>query len=188
MKSTNTSTPKIVGAVVMVSIIAIAAYVFVLSGSDSKSTVASTSSSTVASTQNSSQQTATNSSSAAQPTTQQANTNTTSSTSSTPVTSNTSGIKDGTYSSSTDYSVPKGETNSISVTLTVKDGNITSVSTQNDYTDHESAQFISSFKSSLSSKVVGKALKDFAASRIGGASLTTDAFNEAVSQIAQNAS
>lgn len=95
--------------------------------------------------------------------------------------------KDGTYTKTISYYVPHGGSNSIKVTLTVSGGNITSVTTNDSYTDGESQMYISSFESSVSSDASGQSLASYGPSRIGGASLTTEAFAEAISGIRSDA-
>jgi uncharacterized protein with FMN-binding domain len=98
----------------------------------------------------------------------------------------TGSFKDGQYSASASYRVPHGS-NTISVSLTVKDGKVTVVKNSQNYTDHESRSYIDSFESEISSAVVGQPLGSTNLSRVGGASLTTAAFNDALSQIASDA-
>lgn len=95
--------------------------------------------------------------------------------------------KDGTYTKSVSYYVPHGETNTIKVTLVVSGGVITSATTDNTYFDNESGMYISSFESSVNSSASGQSLASYSPSRIGGASLTTEAFAEAVSGIRTDA-
>lgn len=123
----------------------------------------------------------TSTSSSSTPTTSTSTTTDTSSSSST--TSSSSSYKDGTYTASTSYSVPHGATNTISATVVVSGGNITSVTADDNYTDRESGMWISDFESSLSSTVNGTSLADASFSRIGGASLTTEGFNAVLDMI-----
>lgn len=97
--------------------------------------------------------------------------------------SSTSSYKDGQYSASQGYSVPKGATNTIAVTLTVSGGKITAVSVDNTYSDRESGQYISNFESMVDSSATGQSLSSYNPSRIAGASLTTDAFSQAIDTI-----
>lgn len=87
---------------------------------------------------------------------------------------------DGTYTASADYSVPHGYQNSIDISVTIANDIITAVSTDNDYSDNESGMYIDAFESDLEGEVVGQLLSEVSFSRIGGASLTTDGFNEAL--------
>jgi uncharacterized protein with FMN-binding domain len=95
-------------------------------------------------------------------------------------------VKDGTYTASADYDVPR-DTNTIAVTLTVKHGVITAVSEKDSYGERESARYISSFKSAISGLVVGKSLTEARVSRVSGASDTTDGFNDALDNIISQA-
>lgn len=95
--------------------------------------------------------------------------------------------KDGTYTGTASYMVPHGS-NAISVTLTVKDGAIVSASAQHNYNDGESSRYVNSFDASLSSSVDGESLADISLHRIGGASLTTEAFSEVLDTIRSQAS
>ena len=100
-------------------------------------------------------------------------------------TATTASYKDGTYTATTSYSVPHGS-NSITTTVTIAGGKITAVSTSNSSNDHESQQYIDSFESGLNSAVVGKSIT-VSPSRIGGASLTTEAFSETLTDVASQA-
>ncbi len=127
---------------------------------------------------------------AAQATSTPASTTTTpAATSTTPTTTTTSSsaYKDGQYSASMSYRVPHGETNNITVHVTVKDGSVVSVSTDNTYQDGESGMYIDSFKSGISGAVVGKSLSGLSVSYVGGASLTSFAFNDALDTIRSDA-
>lgn len=98
-----------------------------------------------------------------------------------------SAYKDGQYSTTINYGVPHGGSNSITVNLTVKDGVVTAVTTDNSYQDGESGMYIDSFKSGLNGAVVGKSLGDLSVSYVGGASLTSFAFNDALDTIRSDA-
>lgn len=120
-------------------------------------------------------------------TTNSSSTDTTASSTSTSTTSGSGSYKDGTYTKTVSYYVPHGGSNSIKVTLVVSGGNITSVTTNDSYTDGESGIYISSFESSVNSDASGQSLASYSPSRIGGASLTTEAFAEAISGIRTDA-
>lgn len=96
--------------------------------------------------------------------------------------------KDGTYTATSTYHVPHGGSNTIAATVTVSGGKITSVSTKDSYTDRESSMWIGDFESSVSSDANGQGLASYSPSRIGGASLTTAAFSDAIDQIRTKAS
>ena len=109
-----------------------------------------------------------------------------STTTTTPVTTTSNKYKDGTYTASATYSVPHGS-NSISVNVTIANDAITNVSTNHTYKDSESGMYVDSFDSYISSKVVGKSVSSLSLSRVGGASLTTIGFNNALNTIVKNA-
>ena len=113
--------------------------------------------------------------------------NTSSTSSSTGTVTSTSSYKDGTYTATANYSIPHGERNSISATITISGGTITAVTTNDNYTDGESAMYIDSFESSVSSATVGTSLANASFSRIGGASLTTEGFNSVLDTIRSQA-
>lgn len=110
----------------------------------------------------------------------------TTSTNDSPASTSTGSYKNGTYTASTSYMVPRG-TNTINVTLTIVDGVITSISTKHTSNDHESALYIDSFDSDIDDATTGESLSGFSVSRIGGASLTTDAFNDVLDTIRTDA-
>lgn len=101
-------------------------------------------------------------------------------------TSSSGGYKDGTYTASSDYFVPDGNEN-IQVDLTLQNGVITGSSLENSETDPTSAEFQKQFAAVYKSYVVGKKISVLHLSNIAGASDTTQAFNDAVSQIAAKA-
>jgi uncharacterized protein with FMN-binding domain len=97
------------------------------------------------------------------------------------------GYKDGTYSASSSYTVPSGDENSIKATLTISGGTVTNVSVSDDYYDRQSAAYVDWFEQELKSAVVGKSLANLSPSRIGGASLTTGAFDQTLDTIRNDA-
>lgn len=98
-----------------------------------------------------------------------------------------SAYKDGTYTNTVSYNVPHGASNSIAVTLVVSGGKISSVKTNSNYSDGQSSYYISSFESSVSSDASGQPLSSYSPSQIGGASLTTYAFSNAIDNIRSQA-
>ena len=168
MKSTNSSTPVFIGALAIANILG--ATLFVVT----HSTPAATPTSTAASNQTATRETAT---------TQKSNF-VNPSVSGSPVSS--SGYKDGTYTARANYSVPRGN-NSISVALTLTNGVVRSVKSTHDYNDRESGMYIDSFDSRIESIIVGRSLESIALSRVGGASLTTHGFDDALASIATQA-
>jgi uncharacterized protein with FMN-binding domain len=104
-----------------------------------------------------------------------------------PAPANTSGYTDGTYSTSASYRTP-GSTETINVSLTLKDGEITAASVSQQAADHESRRYQNSFASGYKTYVIGKSIDSLRLSRVSGASLTTSGFNKALSQIRSQAS
>lgn len=99
----------------------------------------------------------------------------------------TSSYKDGTYSAAVVYTVPRGYQNSITANVTVSNNKITSVSVDNKYTDRESGLFIDNFEAALEQVVIGEPIGSLSVSRIGGATITTDAFEKVITKIAETA-
>lgn len=97
------------------------------------------------------------------------------------------GYKDGQYTASSDYYVPGGQ-NTVSATVTIKNGAIASVTANDNYSDGNSAYFVSNFESSISSAASGQSLNGLYLSRVGGASLTTIAFDNVLDTIRSQAS
>ena len=177
MKSTNAATPIIVGALALASIVSAA--LFVTTQGKATSSIASTRTQTATK--------ETTGQSTPEATGAQATGNPTPSTSAnTSNTTSVGGYKDGTYSASASYSVPHG-INSIGVSMTVKNGTITALKTSHDYGDRESGIYVDSFDSRIQSLVVGKPLGDTSLSRVGGASLTTFGFEDALATITNEA-
>lgn len=100
--------------------------------------------------------------------------------------SSTGGYKDGTYSATADYYTPE-DTDTIKVTLAVKDGTVTSVTSTTTTSSRESRQYDSAFLNAYKSYVVGKKLSNLNLDRVSGASLTTGGFNDALDTIRQQA-
>lgn len=175
-QSHNSSTPKIVGGTAIALIVAVAMYVLVINNQPESTTANTTN--TVSTDVNS--QTGVGSSASS-------TSSTASNTSSTSSSSGTSTYKDGTYKATVTYSVPHGNRNSITASVTIKNGVITDVSTDNSASDRESEMYISSFESSVSKAVVGKKIDASFSYRIGGASLTSSAFLDALDSIANKA-
>jgi uncharacterized protein with FMN-binding domain len=98
-----------------------------------------------------------------------------------PVTS-TSKYKDGSYSVTTQYMSPGGLDN-LGVTLAIAKDKITSVSIQNGASDRTSANYQNRFSSGIQSAVIGQNLASLSIDVVSGASLTSNSFNDALSQI-----
>ena len=102
-----------------------------------------------------------------------------------PVSSNS--YPDGTYIGSASYFTPKNTEHDIDVTITISDDVITAVDVKYDGGSAATPRH-SRFEGAFEGEVVGVELDDVSLSRTGGASLTSDAFNEAVTTIKQKAS
>lgn len=99
----------------------------------------------------------------------------------------TGSYKDGTYTTTQSYSVPHGGQNSVKATITIASGKITAVTVDDSYTDGESGMYIQDFESSVKGVVVGQSIGSTSFSRIGGASLTSQAFYDALDTVATQA-
>jgi cytoskeletal protein RodZ len=90
-----------------------------------------------------------------------------------------------TYEKVVAYSVPENGQNKLTVKLTVSSGKITKVDTSSVVSSNESNKYVDSFESGLnSSGIIGKSTTDnLSLAKIGRASLTTAAFNNAISKI-----
>lgn len=94
--------------------------------------------------------------------------------------------KNGTYSSKITYNVPDHKTYTMDVSLTIENDKVTSsniVYSSNANGDGNTKKFNNAY----SSQVIGKDIDSINLSRVGGASLTTNAFNNAVSAVKANA-
>ena len=89
---------------------------------------------------------------------------------------------DGTYVVQDNYLSPGGN-ESIKVTLTVENSQISSAEVEQNADNRESRQYQNDFQKGFKSKVIGKALSSLKLSRVSGASLTTASFNDALDQI-----
>lgn len=87
-----------------------------------------------------------------------------------------------TFSATASYFTPKRTEHEMLVTLTLKDRVVVSADVTYDggaaVTPSHSA-----FHATYEAEVIGKSLNEISLSRVGGASLTSDAFNEAVAEI-----
>lgn len=87
----------------------------------------------------------------------------------------------GTFTGNGTYLTPARGQHSVAVTVTVKDDVITAVSTRYDGKDSGfSNGHQERFDAAYKSQVIGKTLGEISLSRVGGASLTTNGFNDAI--------
>ena len=99
----------------------------------------------------------------------------------TPVT-NKSTYKDGTYTALGNYSSPGGS-ESIHVTLTLKNEVVTGVTVVSNAVRPESREYQQKFISGINSQVVGKKINALSVHAVSGSSLTPMGFNDAVAKI-----
>jgi hypothetical protein len=97
----------------------------------------------------------------------------------------TATAKTGQFTASVDYRVPAPELNKISVTLTLDNDVVKAVTVNNVANSPASKQYESHFLPAYQAEVIGKKLSAVSLSRVGGASLTSNAFNAAVKAIAE---
>lgn len=86
------------------------------------------------------------------------------------------------YSSSISYEVPDS-TQSIKVSIILDNGIVTAVKTSHSMEGRNSRGYQEDFEAEYKKLVIGKNIKEIRLSRVAGASLTTEAFNKALSQI-----
>lgn len=91
---------------------------------------------------------------------------------------------DGTFDATADYQSPNG-TETIDVTLTLEGDVITDVVVSGASVDPspEVERYQGEFEDGIAAEVVGKNLDEIQVDRVGGSSLTSSGFNEAVEQI-----
>jgi uncharacterized protein with FMN-binding domain len=111
-------------------------------------------------------------------------------TSSSPATTNTNSsttFKDGTFTATGNYSSPGGN-EAIKVSITLKDDAVTDSSvTPSITTDDQAQEYQNDFIGAYKKLVVGKKLDTIHLSRVSGSSLTSQGFNDALNQIANQA-
>ena len=90
--------------------------------------------------------------------------------------------KDGTYSASGAYQTPES-TETITVSITLKNDVVTDVQVSGEPQRPESQQYQSQFVGGISDVVVGKDIDQLSVSRVAGSSLTSNGVNEALQQI-----
>lgn len=95
--------------------------------------------------------------------------------------------KNGTYTASASYMVPRGGMNSLTIKMTIQNDTITSVTTNNDISEGDSQFYVDSFDQNISGVVVGKKLANAYVGRVGAASLTSSAFNNIVNKVMSSA-
>jgi uncharacterized protein with FMN-binding domain len=104
----------------------------------------------------------------------------------TSTTSSSSTYKDGNYTATGSYDSPGGA-EEITISVTLKDDIITTTSAKSGAGDPEADQYQDQFISGYKSDVVGKDISKVSLSRVSGSSLTSQGFNDAISQIEKQA-
>ena len=157
--------PKIIGlGLVSVAILAALLFYFIGLNKDSGGTASSANQSTTGATPSTVSGTATN----------------------TPATAGSAASPTGSYSATASYSVPH-DTNSIAVTVTLANGVISNITTQDSFSSNESARYISRFNSVVKSSVIGKTLAQAQVFQVSGSSDTSTGFDDALASIASKA-
>ena len=93
---------------------------------------------------------------------------------------------DGTYEASGSYQSPNG-TESIDVTLTLEGDVITAVEVVGNGESPDSKRYQGEFIDGIADEVVGVDIDDISVDRVGGSSLTSGGFNQAVADIKEQA-
>jgi uncharacterized protein with FMN-binding domain len=92
--------------------------------------------------------------------------------------------EDGTYDATADYQSPNG-TETIEVTVTLEGDTVTEVEVAGKSVDPspEVERYQGEFEDGIAAEVVGKNLDELSVDRVGGSSLTSGGFNEAIERI-----
>ena len=93
---------------------------------------------------------------------------------------------DGTYTESGSYNAPSG-TETVEVTVTLADDTITDVTVVGEATDPQAKRHQGEFSDGIAAEVVGKNIDEISVDKIGGSSLTSGGFNEAIDAIKADA-
>jgi uncharacterized protein with FMN-binding domain len=93
---------------------------------------------------------------------------------------------DGTYTESGSYNAPSG-TETVEVTVTLEGNTITDVSVVGEASDPQAKRHQSEFSDGIAAAVVGKNIDEISVDKIGGSSLTSGGFNEAIDAIKSDA-
>lgn len=101
-------------------------------------------------------------------------------------TSTSTTFKDGTYTATGGYNSPGGA-QEITVTVTLKDGIVTTTSAKSGATDPQAQEKQDDFIANYKDQVVGKKIDTIKLGRIAGSSLTPNGFNNAIDQIEDQA-
>jgi uncharacterized protein with FMN-binding domain len=100
---------------------------------------------------------------------------------------NGSTYKDGIYTATDGYTSPGGR-ETITVTVTLKDGTVTNSTVRQEANNDDSAEYQAAFRGGYKPLVTGKKIDAIQLSRVSGSSLTSRGFNAALEQIKTQAS
>ena len=93
---------------------------------------------------------------------------------------------DGTYTESGSYQAPSGE-ETVEVTVTLADNKITDVKVVGEASDPQAKRHQGEFSDGIAGEVVGKNIDEIKVDKVGGSSLTSGGFNEAIDAIKADA-
>ena len=93
---------------------------------------------------------------------------------------------DGTYSATGSYQAPSG-TESVEVTVTLEGNVVTDVEVVGDATDPQAKLHQGQFIDGIDAVVVGRNIDELQVDKVGGSSLTSGGFNQAIEQIKADA-
>ena len=173
-------TPRAIGAVVISAVLIIGAYVVLAQNAEEEAADTSTVTVTtqVSTETPSTEQTET---APAEDTTTPAETET--ATEQTPA----NNYLNGTYSASGVYRVPGGDREDISLQITIENDNVTALTVDTVATNGESAEYQAPFDAQINGEVIGQDIDDADVFSLGGASLTSAAFNDLLDAVRNEA-
>lgn len=95
--------------------------------------------------------------------------------------------KDGTYDFSLSYRVPAGNMEKVASTITLTNDTVTVVKNSNEANNRTSREYQADFEAKIQAATIGKKIDSLNLDAVGGASLTTKAFVQGISQIQSQA-
>ncbi|MBC7472460.1 MAG: hypothetical protein H7196_04355 [candidate division SR1 bacterium] len=95
--------------------------------------------------------------------------------------------KDGVYSFSLSYRVPEGNTEKINTSVGLTGDVITEFKNTYTATNRNSREYQAAFEAKIKSATIGKKIDSLSLNAVGGASLTTNAFMQGISQVQSQA-
>ncbi|UWF76932.1 FMN-binding protein [Microbacterium neungamense] len=101
-------------------------------------------------------------------------------------TAGSAGYADGTYTAEGSYQTPE-TVETVTVTLTLKDGVVTDVEMTGDPQAPETERFQGQFIDGIAAEVEGRPVDELQVDRVAGSSLTSSGFNQAVEKIKEQA-